>query len=48
MLTILVAAFLRYKDKIGTLDYMVLTTLGSGIELLIELIALLAILGVMK
>lgn len=45
MLTIIVAAFLRYKEKLDTLDYMVLTTLGSGIELTIELIAFLAILG---
>lgn len=46
MLIILIAAFLRYKEKLGVLDYMVLTTLGAGIELVLELIALLAILGV--
>ena len=46
MLIIIASAFLRYKGKLDSLDYMVLTTLGSGIELLIELIAFLAYLGV--
>lgn len=45
MLTILCGTFLRYKDKIDSLDYVVLVTIGAAIELVFEFMALLAILG---
>lgn len=45
MLIIFISAFLRYKEKLDALDYMVLTTLGAGIELCVELIALIALTG---